>query len=138
MENEELLVEDSSQEVSEPVKALEAVSLEKVKLVIKTHSGKRDKVVDLFVEKYLAYNELPYTVGQWKEQNYALLREAAYPSLEEQLGMQYDDSINGTTTWLDMQESIKAKYPKVIYEDRQEPSSNDEQHSIDDGTVSGA
>lgn len=39
-------------------------------------------------------------------------RVAAYPSLEEQLDMQYWDSINGTTVWADTIAAIKAKYPK--------------------------
>ena len=30
-----------------------------------------------------------------------LARAAAYPSLEEQMDMQYWDSVNGTTTWKD-------------------------------------
>lgn len=48
----------------------------------------------------------------WCAENYAFLRECAYPSIKEQLGMQYDDIKNGSTLWLDMQERIKAQYPK--------------------------
>ena len=43
---------------------------------------------------------------------YQRLRAAAYPSLTEQLDMQYWDSINGTTVWADTIAAIKAKYPK--------------------------
>lgn len=39
-------------------------------------------------------------------------RAEAYPSLQEQLDMQYWDSVNGTTVWKDTIEAIKAKYPK--------------------------
>jgi hypothetical protein len=35
-----------------------------------------------------------------------------YGSIEDQLGMQYDDLINGTTTWLDHCSSVKAAHPK--------------------------
>ena len=35
-----------------------------------------------------------------------------YPSWHDQLEMQYDDKLNGTTTWDDAIEAIKAKYPK--------------------------
>lgn len=52
------------------------------------------------------------TWDQWKTANYQLLREAAYPDIKDQLAMQYDDERNGTTTWLDMQDAIKAQYPK--------------------------
>ena len=39
-------------------------------------------------------------------------RQAAYPSIAEQLDMQYHDSINGTTTWADAIAAVKAEYPK--------------------------
>jgi len=39
-------------------------------------------------------------------------RAAEYPTMQEQLDMQYWDSINGTTTWQDAINAIKAKYPK--------------------------
>jgi hypothetical protein len=39
-------------------------------------------------------------------------RQMEYPTLQEQLDMQYWDSVNGTTVWQDMIAEIKAKYPK--------------------------
>lgn len=39
-------------------------------------------------------------------------RAMAYPSLAEQMDMQYWDKINGTTTWQDAISAVKAKYPK--------------------------
>jgi hypothetical protein len=39
-------------------------------------------------------------------------RVSAYPSIQEQLDMQYWDSINGTTTWADAIAKVKADYPK--------------------------
>lgn len=39
-------------------------------------------------------------------------RMMEYPSMQEQLDMQYWDSINGTTVWQDTIATIKAKYPK--------------------------
>lgn len=39
-------------------------------------------------------------------------RAAEYPSIQEQLDMQYWDSINGTTTWQDAIDTVKNKYPK--------------------------
>jgi hypothetical protein len=35
-----------------------------------------------------------------------------YPSLQDQADMQYWDSVNGTTTWLDAINEIKTRYPK--------------------------
>ena len=48
------------------------------------------------------------------ELSYAELREAEYPSREEQFDMQFHDQVNGTTTWKDTIQAIKDKYPKTI------------------------
>jgi hypothetical protein len=39
-------------------------------------------------------------------------RAKEYPSIQEQLDMQYWDSVNGTNTWQDKINEIKTKYPK--------------------------
>jgi hypothetical protein len=39
-------------------------------------------------------------------------RASAYPSIQEQMDMQYWDAINGTTTWQDAINAVKTKYPK--------------------------
>ena len=39
-------------------------------------------------------------------------RAMAYPSLAEQMDMQYWDAVNETTTWQDAITAVKAKYPK--------------------------
>lgn len=49
------------------------------------------------------------------ETNENLYKEARaneYPTIQEQLDMQYWDQINGTTTWIDTINAIKLKYPK--------------------------
>ena len=43
---------------------------------------------------------------------YQRLRKAEYDALN-QFEMQYDDQINGTTTWIDAIQAIKDKYPKA-------------------------
>jgi len=43
---------------------------------------------------------------------YQELRANAYPSIQEQLDMQYWDSVNGTTTWKDAIEAVKTEHPK--------------------------
>jgi predicted RNA binding protein with dsRBD fold (UPF0201 family) len=50
-----------------------------------------------------------YDSNQYQRQ-----RSNEYPSLQEQLDMQYWDLINGTTTWQDKINEIKTKYPKPI------------------------
>jgi|LWDU01.1.fsa_nt_gi hypothetical protein len=39
-------------------------------------------------------------------------RLSEYPPLQEQLDMQYWDSVNGTTTWQDLITLVKSTYPK--------------------------
>jgi hypothetical protein len=43
---------------------------------------------------------------------YQELRASAYPSMQEQLDMQYWDGVNGTTTWQDAIEAVKTGNPK--------------------------
>ena len=49
-----------------------------------------------------------------REASYVELRAVAYPSMAEQMDMQYWDNINGTTTWADAIQAIKDEYPKTI------------------------
>lgn len=41
-------------------------------------------------------------------------RAAAYPSIQDQLDMQYWDKKNGTTTWVDAITKVKTDYPKPL------------------------
>jgi len=43
---------------------------------------------------------------------YVSQRKSAYPSIGEQLDMQYWDKVNGTTTWKDAVAKVKADNPK--------------------------
>jgi len=47
----------------------------------------------------------------YDSQEYARNRKAEYDQLN-QFEMQYDDQQNGTTTWVDAINDIKARYPK--------------------------
>lgn len=49
-----------------------------------------------------------------REPSYVELRQAEYPSMAEQLDMQYWDGVNGTSTWADAIQAIKDKYPTSI------------------------
>lgn len=46
------------------------------------------------------------------EIDYKTARQLAYPIMQEQLDMQYWDSVNGTTTWADHIAQVKADNPK--------------------------
>ena len=43
---------------------------------------------------------------------YAQYRRDAYPSIGDQLDMQYHDLVDSTTTWADAIAAVKSKYPK--------------------------
>ena len=45
-------------------------------------------------------------------QEYARKRASAFPSIGDQLDMQYWDQVNGTTTWKDAIAKVKADNPK--------------------------
>jgi len=47
-------------------------------------------------------------------EGYETLRAAAYPSMAEQLDMQYWDSVNGTSTWADAIQAVKDQYPTTM------------------------
>ena len=41
------------------------------------------------------------------------LRIEAYPTVEKQMDMQYEDAVNGTTTWKDAIAAVKTANPKA-------------------------
>jgi len=47
------------------------------------------------------------------EQNQRARLTRVYPSIQEQLDMQYWDNVNGTTTWKDAIAKVKADNPKT-------------------------
>ena len=55
--------------------------------------------------------ELKKLQDTYVAQEYARNRKAEYDALN-QFEMQYDDEVNGTTTWKDAIDAIKTKYPK--------------------------
>ena len=52
-------------------------------------------------------------VNSWSNPDqYKFDRSSEYPTIQEQLDLQYHDQVNGTTKWKDKIKSIKDKYPK--------------------------
>lgn len=50
-------------------------------------------------------------VDQWFLDNAQELRKLAYPSREEQMEMQFNDMMNGTTTWQEAIMAVNLQYP---------------------------
>ncbi len=56
--------------------------------------------------------EITRLQAEYDAQEYARNRATAYPSIGDQLDMQYHDQLNGTTTWKDAIAKVKADNPK--------------------------
>jgi hypothetical protein len=52
-------------------------------------------------------------IAEYNAKQYQRDRAKAYPSIQEQLDMQYWDKINGTDTWEQAINDVKAQYPKA-------------------------
>jgi hypothetical protein len=51
-------------------------------------------------------------IAEYNSKQYQRDRAKAYPSIQEQLDLQYWDKINGTDTWEQAINAVKAQYPK--------------------------
>jgi hypothetical protein len=59
------------------------------------------------IEAKMAELQAEYDANQYQRD-----RATAYPSIQEQLDMQYWDNVNGTTNWEDAIAKVKADNPK--------------------------
>jgi hypothetical protein len=50
--------------------------------------------------------------AEYDNNEYQRQRAKAYPTIQEQLDMQYWDGVNGTTIWADTVASVKSENPK--------------------------
>ena len=50
--------------------------------------------------------------ADYDAKQYQRNRAKEYPSIQDQLDMQYWDKVNGTNTWQDAINAVKTKYPK--------------------------
>jgi hypothetical protein len=51
-------------------------------------------------------------IAEHNAKQYQRDRTKAYPSIQEQLDMQYWDKVNGTSNWQNAINAVKAQYPK--------------------------
>lgn len=81
---------------------------------VNVQTGERNVVPYTDEENRLADEAKAKQDAYEAEFGYIDKRKADYPTIQEQLDMQYWDSVNGTTLWKDMVTSVKAKYPKGV------------------------
>jgi hypothetical protein len=51
-------------------------------------------------------------ITEYNSKQYQRDRAKSYPSIQEQLDMQYWDKVNGTNNWQNAINAVKAQYPK--------------------------
>jgi len=51
-------------------------------------------------------------IAEYNAKQYQRDRAKAYPSIQEQLDLQYWDKVNGTNKWQEAINAVKTKYPK--------------------------
>ena len=73
--------------------------------------GIKDDVTPMFASSFTppTWAEIQAQMGVEEARG---ARALEYPSIQEQLDMQYWDSVNGTTTWADAIAAVKAANPK--------------------------
>tara|TARA_R110002051_G_scaffold128994_2_gene202666 strand:- start:202 stop:510 length:309 start_codon:yes stop_codon:yes gene_type:complete len=79
----------------------------------------RDDVLEWYSEDLVQPTEseidakLVEMQAEYDAQEYARNRASAFPSIGDQMDMQYWDSVNGTTTWKDAIAKVKSDNPKA-------------------------
>tara|TARA_Y100001951_G_C11126131_1_gene175595 strand:- start:16 stop:285 length:270 start_codon:yes stop_codon:yes gene_type:complete len=66
----------------------------------------------LIPDDYIAITDEEADAIRLYVKTYADLREENYPSIGDQLDMQYHDQLDGTTTWKDAITKVKSDNPK--------------------------
>ena len=74
---------------------------------IEWHDGNPNNITNDQITAKQAELQVAYDAKQYQRD-----RAIAYAPIEEQLDMQYHDSVDGTTTWKDHIAGVKSKYPK--------------------------
>ena len=65
------------------------------------------------IAKELILAKVAELQSEYEANQYQRDRAKEYPSIQEQLDLQYWDKINGTNNWQDAINAVKAQYPKV-------------------------
>ena len=73
---------------------------------IEWHNG-TPEIPKADIEAKMVEVQAEYDANQYQRD-----RATAYPTIQEQLDMQYWDNVNGTTTWEDAIAKVKADNPK--------------------------
>ena len=75
--------------------------------VIEWRDGEKKQPTEKEINDKIAELQAEYDSKQYQRD-----RATSYPSIQEQLDMQYHDLVNGTTTWKDAIAKVKTENPK--------------------------
>ena len=64
------------------------------------------------ISKELILAKVAELQAEYEANQYQRDRAKSYPTIQEQLDLQYWDKINGTNNWQDAINAVKAQYPK--------------------------
>ena len=73
--------------------------------VLDWHDTKQTQPTDAEIDAEVIRLQAEYDANQYQ-------RDRVYPSIQDQLDMQYWDKVNGTTTWQDAIAKVKTDTPK--------------------------
>jgi hypothetical protein len=88
-----------------------------IKLYPNVHNQVNDKAYDvngneIILDEDAIAEEVSKIQLEWNSIKYQRDRETSYPSIQEQLDMQYWDRKNGTNKWEEFIDKVKADNPK--------------------------
>ena len=94
----------------EELQAQADAEIEAAKPINKSVNG----VVSEFSDEDYAQAKVDLGNSKWNDQQFGYIdaRLNAYPSIGDQLDMQYHDAVDGTTTWKDAVAKVKSDNPK--------------------------
>ena len=94
----------------EELKVIATEEIENAKPLFKVENNERTEFNEVDYEQ--AIEDLAQDKYRKQEYGYIDDRRDNYAPLQDQLDMQYWDSVNGTTTWVDHIAKVKSDFPK--------------------------
>ena len=94
--------------------------IDKTTCIYNLYSDAVNVTKDLSTDSYKAYDkdnkeitiDMSAVDAEFTKQDYQNKRISEYPSIQNQLDMQYWDAVNGTTNWKDAIAKVKSDNPK--------------------------
>ena len=94
--------------------------IDKTTCIYNLYSDAVSVTKDLDTDSYKAFDkdnkeitiDMSAVDAEFTKQDYQNKRISEYPSIQNQLDMQYWDAVNGTTTWKDAIAKVKSDNPK--------------------------